>query len=203
MRSFSPEFDGTQRGIDADDFPEQGTRALFGIPGLDCVDDFAKYLASDRIRKAVVNEFLTVVGPLLDSGKTVDVISHSWGTVVAYEGLRLLENRNSTGSVLNLFTVGSALAVSYVRNSLRPKDGKKPSMVDRWINLDAKGDIVGGSLRAVGLPVNAEYLELDPVGCPLKGRFMPKHEPACAHSSYFDERNRTVNRDIFAVHMER
>lgn len=41
------------------------SRAAFGIPGLDCVDDFTKYLVSDPIRAAVIAEFTKVVQPRL------------------------------------------------------------------------------------------------------------------------------------------
>ena len=58
-------------------------RALLGIPGLDCVDDFVKYLVSNRTRRKVIGEFTAVVEPLLEKGHEVEIISHSWGTVVA------------------------------------------------------------------------------------------------------------------------
>ena len=184
--------------------PEESiSRAAFGIPGIDCVDDFSKYLASDRVRAAVIDEFVNVVRPMLAAGQTIDVISHSWGTVVAYEALRLLEGANLTGTVANFFTVGSALAVSLIRKRLRPGDGRKPRMVDLWINLDAKSDFVGGSLRAVDLAVDAEFLDLAPVGCSGFGWPVKLYTPACAHSSYFHGDNHAVNRDIFAAFMQR
>jgi hypothetical protein len=46
-------------------------RALFGIPGLDCIDDFAKYLLNRSIRDAVQNEFIDAVAPLLRAGDGV------------------------------------------------------------------------------------------------------------------------------------
>ena len=183
--------------------PESISRAAFGIPGIDCVDDFSKYLASDRIRAAVIDEFVKVVRPMLAAGQAIDVISHSWGTVVAYEALRSLEAANLPGTVANFFTVGSALAVSLIRKRLRPNDGRKPSMVKRWINLDAKSDFVGGSLRAVDLAVDAEFLDLAPVGCSGFGWPVKLYTPACAHSSYFHTDNHAVNRDIFAAFMQR
>ncbi len=80
----------------------------------------------------------------------IDIISHSWGTVVAYEGLRELEQQPTSrrGKVKNFFTVGSALSLPPVRNSLRDenKNGDRPIFVNNWFNLDAKGDLVGGML---------------------------------------------------------
>ncbi len=179
------------------------SRAAFGIPGLDCVDDFTKYLVSDPIRAAVIAEFTKVVQPRLARGETIDVISHSWGTVVAYAALRALEVSSYPGRVATFFTVGAALAISFIKNRLRPTDGRRPRLVDRWVNIDAKGDIVGGSLRAVGLAVDAEFLNLEPTGCTPFGGFLQLYQPACSHSSYFKSNNTVVNRDIFAKSIDK
>jgi hypothetical protein len=173
-------------------------RALFGIPGLDCVDDFVKYMFSDRIRDAVIDRFRRIVLPLLSGGGTVFVVSHSWGTVVAYEALREFDRLSLAGEVTDLFTVGGALSIPPVKRRLRLRDGRKPRCVRHWINLDAKGDIVGGPLDDRPFDVDHEYLNLKPVGCREVGGVYP---PACAHSSYFDKDNVAVNRDIFARHM--
>ena len=170
-------------------------RELFGIPGADCVDDFAKYLSNERIRSNVLNEFIGVVRPMLARGESIEVISHSWGAVVAFEALHQLDAEGLPGRVHTWFTVGAALAISFVADRLRPGDGRKPSVVERWINLDSRGDIVGGSLQVVGMQVDSEYLSLVPVGCRTIGPFVA---PACAHSSYFDPSNLAVSRDIFA-----
>ncbi len=174
-------------------------RAALGIPGLDCVDDFVKYLTIDFIRRAVISEFTDVIRPLLRRGDSVEVISHSWGTVVAFEAMRSLERMGLPGRVHNWFTVGSALAISFVTRRLRPDDGRKPTVVDNWINLDARGDAVGGSLQATGMQVDHEYLRLRPVGC---ADFFGLVSPACAHSSYFVPANTAVNRDIFSQWIE-
>jgi hypothetical protein len=70
--------------------------------------------------------------------------------------------------------------------------------VDAWINLDAKGDPVGGPLGS-RFPVNREYLELDPIPC--SRQFWGGYEIGCAHGSYFQVPNLKVNRDIFAGHI--
>lgn len=176
-------------------------RAAFGIPGLDCVDDFTRYLVIDATRTAVLDEFHRVVRPMLASGQCIDVIAHSWGAVVAYEALRQLEDDGLPGRIGNFFTVGAALAISFIADRLRPRDGRKPTLVDRWINLDATGDIVGGSLQAVGLSIDREYLDLAPTGCDSFGWPLRLYTPACAHASYFRIDNATVNRDIFAAGM--
>jgi hypothetical protein len=192
-----PQTAGADRAIET----ATADRALLGIPGLDCINDFVQYLEDATIRQQVQGRFFQVVSPLLRSGAQVQVISHSWGTVVAYESLCLLESVSPqpTGAVMNLFTVGSALSIGYVRNRLvaGAADGHRPRMVRNWINLDARGDIVGGPLRGLPFAVDQEFLNLDPVNC---GRFLPS--PACAHSSYFDAANLATNRDIFGRFIE-
>lgn len=173
-------------------------RAALGIPGLNCVDDFAKYLLSDSIRDQVIGRFLQVVEPLLRSGSSVIVISHSWGTVVAYEGLRLLDAANFSGRVSDFFTVGSALSIAPVRRGLRQRDGARPSCVREWINLDTRGDVVGGALQT-HFAVDSEFLELSPVGCQS---FLGVVSPSCAHGSYFSAENLAVNSGIFANRIE-
>jgi metacaspase-1 len=162
------------------------------IPGFGCVDDFSWYMFNADIRAQVIAEFTETVQRLLDNGDHIDVISHSWGTVVAYEGLRELEAVNS-GRINNFFTVGAALSIFLVKSRLREenRDGRKPANVRKWINLDAHGDPVGGQLRNNPFEVDHEYLDLDNLGCGWLS-------PSCAHSSYFDVENETVNRDIFA-----
>ncbi|MBL9084517.1 MAG: caspase family protein [Planctomycetales bacterium] len=174
--------------------PSESKRAFLGIPGLDCIDDFVKYLTRNGIRRDVQRRFLHLVLPRLEVGDEVEVISHSWGTVVAYEALRGLDQRpDLRGRVTNFFTVGSALSIRQVVRMLETDDLIKPRCVQSWINLDAHGDIVGGTLAARGFAVDEEFLQLEAVDC---SRRFPS--PACAHRSYFLAQNLAVNRDIFA-----
>ncbi len=82
------------------------------------IDDFTRYMLSESTREAILNEFLKIVVPELEAGSKVHIISHSWGTVVAYEGLRRLDNRSLAGKVSNLFTAGSALSIGAVQSNL-------------------------------------------------------------------------------------
>jgi hypothetical protein len=172
-------------------------RGLISIPFVNCIDDFSVYLIDDAIRAQVIGRFTGVVRPLLEQGADVDVISHSWGTVVAYEGLRELEDAGLTQPrVRNLFTVGAALSIGAVKSGLRPanQDGRRPAMVRRWVNLDANGDVVGGPLQGRPYAVDNDFPNIDPFGCPA---FLGIVNPVCAHSSYFVAGNDAVNRDIF------
>jgi hypothetical protein len=173
--------------------------------GAIAIDDFLVYMLDDGMRRRILERFTRVVGPLLAAGTRIDLISHSWGTVVAYEGLRELEKRGLTGRVANWFTAGSALSIAPVQGRLRqenrPANGRRapyPALVDAWINLDAKGDLVGGPLGS-RFPVTREYLELDPTSCARQ--FWGGYEIGCAHGSYFQVPNLRVNRDIFAGHI--
>lgn len=159
------------------------------------LDDFPRYLASATIRDAVIGRFVDAVEPRLAAGDAIDVVSHSWGTVVAYEGLVRLEAQGLPGRVRNFFTVGSALAWAVIRARLEDaaRDGHRPAMVDAWINLNAIGDFVGGPLA--GLSVTHEHLSEPAVGCGLLSL------PTCPHSSYFNAENLSVNRDRFARYM--
>ncbi len=178
-------------------------RGALTIPGFNCVDDFTVYLIDGSVRSQVINRFNQVVLPLLTSGAQIDIISHSWGTVVAFEALRLLDrdSRLATGSVLNWFTVGSALSIPEIKRRLIPEaiDGRRPRLVRRWVNLDAQGDIVGGPLKGVPYQVDEEFLNLPPTGC---SKFFGLINPTCAHSSYFNSANGTVNQGIFGKFIE-
>jgi hypothetical protein len=175
-------------------------RGLFDIPGFNCIDDFTRYMLDSSIRQQVMGRFTEVVGPLLAEGAEVDVISHSWGTIVAYEGLRTLEETGVTNApVANFFTVGAALAIFVVKRFLQGVgrgDGRKPSMVRQWINLNAHGDPIGGRLQGQPYQVDAEFLNLSSLDCGFL-------ELSCAHNSYFRPGNLRVNRDIFAAFINR
>jgi metacaspase-1 len=177
--------------------------ASIALPGVECVDDFTSYLVDDNVRQAVIDRFTSVVQPLLSNGSEIDIISHSWGTVVAYEGLRQLQQDGSTQpAVRNLFTVGAALSIAPVKSRLRPanQDGARPASVRRWVNLNARGDIVGGPLRGRPYQVDFDFPSLNPFGC---GDFLGLVNPKCAHGSYFQAGNLPVNRDIFGAYIER
>ncbi|MEZ4728840.1 MAG: caspase family protein [Caldilineaceae bacterium] len=166
-------------------------------------DDFITYMVNRNVRQQIIDRFTDVVRPLLAAGAEINIISHSWGTVVAYEGLRELEaESNLSGRVANFFTVGSALSMPPVRGSLRStnRDGRRPAMVARWINLDAQGDLVGGTLADI-FAVDVEKLELEPVGCTRSLGGWGWYNLQCAHASYFRAENQLVNQQIFAQYI--
>jgi metacaspase-1 len=177
------------------------TSSLISVPGLDCIDDFSIYLTNEGVRQQIIDRFIGVVRPELEMARELDVVGHSWGTVVAYEGLRQLEDEGlHQPLVRNFFTVGAALSIGPVKRRLRPanRNGQKPASVRRWVNLDAQGDLVGGPLKGRPFAVDLDFVNLAPVGC---GAFLGLVNPSCAHSSYFDAGNVDVNQSIFARHI--
>lgn len=193
------EAEGTDRSVDLGVAVPAEER---GLPGFDCIDDFSRYLVNRDLRRQVIDRFHAVVRPLLHQGVQLEIIGHSWGTVVAYEALRELDDASVTGRVRNFFTVGSALSIPTIKRNLLPnaRDGRRPRLVDRWINVDARGDVVGGLLKGQPYAVDEEFLNCDPVGC---SRFLGLINPKCAHGSYFNPQNQAVNRDIFGRFIER
>lgn len=160
------------------------------------IDDFLFYMFNSFIRNQVLGRFERVMEKHLAEGKAVQLIAHSWGSVVAYEGLRRLEPSQLPGRVANFFSVGSALSISPVVSNLfgRVDTGRKSHLNDRWINLDAQWDVVGGRIGA-SFEVDREHLNLTPVGC---DSFFGVVNPTCAHASYFHEDNDEVNKSIFS-----
>jgi hypothetical protein len=79
----------------------------------------------------------------LDPSRPLVVISHSLGTVVAYEALHLY-----SGPVTLWVTLGSPLATGgVVLNRLLPTPARTPERVKRWLNFWDRDDVVVGRPR--------------------------------------------------------
>jgi len=202
LRNRQSETPNAPRSSESSTYSESGN-----IVGSFILDDFVRYMAWEDTRNDILARFDDVVIPLLRAGKTLNIISHSWGTVVSYEGLRRLDQENLPGRVANLFVLGSALSIGTVQGNLfgRVTDGRNPNCVDNFVNIDAGGDVVGGSITPPFDDVT-EYLQRVPTGCSMF-RFRrwlgqpTARNPACAHSSYFQPKNKAVQRDILARHI--
>ena len=149
-------------------------------PG-ESIGDFARYLASRRLRLAVKECFKLRVRPLVDERVTISVVSHSWGTVVAHDALVDLASELPELRVAHLFTLGSPLWL--VRPFLDERSGRRPAGVEHWMNVHAKGDLVGSWLKPA-FKVDRDY-EVPSVGTD-------------AHGSYFAKGNEAVQRDLIA-----
>lgn len=161
--------------------------------------DFMGYLYNEATRLQVLKRFADTVQPLLLAGHTVDVIAHSEGTIVAYEGLRMIPP--GLGNVLNFFTLGTALG--YAWNPLVPESnvrdhllagnasGDRPAVVKNWWNVFASGDPFASPLEPA-YRVTEDFGPVDPTGC-------AGWKPLCCHGSYFNPSNVAVQRDILAA----
>jgi len=83
-----------------------------------------------------------------------------------------------------------------VKLRLRPanRDGRRPALVRRWVNINARGDVIGGPLQGRPYAVDNDFPNLEAFGC---RRFLGLVNPSCAHASYFQSGNVAVNRDVF------
>jgi hypothetical protein len=146
------------------------------------IGDFAKYLVSRSVRTAVKEKAKERLRPLVGGDYRISIIAHSWGTVVAYDSLLDLLAEQPTLRVANLLTLGSPLWA--VRRFLDDRSGRKPGQVASWVNVHARGDVVGSWLSS-GFRVDKEFE-------------VPAFGAAGAHSSYFEPHNEAVQRDIAA-----
>jgi hypothetical protein len=145
--------------------------------------DFAKYLVSRRLRGAVKEKVKERLRPLVGGGYRIAIIAHSWGTVVAYDSLLDLAAEVPDLRIAHLITLGSPLWL--VRRLLEERSGRKPEEVANWINIHARGDLVGSWLQP-GFAVDRDF-EVPSVG------------DGDAHGSYFAPGNSAVQHDIIAA----
>jgi hypothetical protein len=145
--------------------------------------DFTWYLVSKRLRTAVKEEAKKVLRPLAAADQRLSIIAHSWGTVVAYDALLDLEQELPSLNVANLFTLGSPLWL--VRYLLEDSSGRKPGELAFWMNVDARGDLVGSWLSPA-FEVDRDYQ-------------VPSHGSGDPHGSYFVDGNVAVQRDLVAA----
>lgn len=99
---------------------------------------------ADRIRGVVKRELHKAE----EQGASVCVVSHSMGTVIAYESLWELTHEDRRPPAIDLFlTLGSPLGMNYVQRRLLGygrggPGGSYPSGIRKWVNVSAVGDLV-------------------------------------------------------------
>jgi hypothetical protein len=111
--------------------------------------DVYRYLRSQGVRDAIEGGIRAALTP----GEETVVVSHSLGTVVAYNLLRR-EGKAEGWKVPLLVTLGSPLAVSVIKQSLRPLS--HPPVVEKWFNAYDDDDVVS----LYGL--DAKHFPVDP-----------------------------------------
>jgi metacaspase-1 len=147
----------------------------------DYIGEFIKYLMNEDIRAAVKERLKERLRPLANQGFAISIVSHSWGTVVAYESLLDLQNELPIFQLANLFTLGSPLWL--VQHLLHNHSGQKPANTNQWANIHALGDAIGSWLKP-GYQVNQDFSVLDA---------SHGHDP---HGSYFLPGNAEVQQMI-------
>ena len=97
---------------------------------------------ADRIRAIVKS----VIQRAVEESDSVCIVSHSMGTVIAYESLWELTHEEGRPATIDLFlTLGSPLGMNYVQKRLLGTgDGTRryPAGIRRWVNVSAVGDLV-------------------------------------------------------------
>lgn len=112
-------------------------------------NDVYKYLSNSAIHQKIHDGVRSALDPSIE---TV-VVSHSLGTVVAYDVLK--KEPAASGFKVPLFvTLGSPLAVKVIKKMLRPIG--HPSCVEKWFNAMDERDVV--SL----FPLDSKNFNIDP-----------------------------------------
>lgn len=143
--------------------------------------DFAKYLVSRGLRNAIKEKLKEQLRPFDSEDYNVSIIAHSWGTVVAYDALHDLATEIPGIRVRSLVTLGSPLWM--VRRLLEERSGHKPANLEQWLNIHARGDVIGSWLQPA-FKLDTEY-EVPSIG-------------KNAHASYFNRDNQAVQENLVA-----
>ena len=97
--------------------------------------------AARRIRDLLKRE----LRPMLEQQDDVLLVSHSLGTVIAYDTLWELSNRDGVKGKVDFLTLGSPMGLHYIQRRLlgmNNQSGKSyPGLIRRWMNFSAEGDV--------------------------------------------------------------
>ncbi len=113
--------------------------------------DLGAYLTSRDVGSKVRERLQKPLREALLAGDDVALVSHSMGCIVSYDVLwklsRMSEHRDVREKKISLWvTIGNPLGEPAVKGSLydadEPEDGRYPTDVRRWVNLNAKDDFV-------------------------------------------------------------
>jgi hypothetical protein len=161
--------------------PEQATRqelsdavrrflvsVVSKIPGLETkladilVHDTEQYLSKANYRCATDQRLVKILDQAHSQNRPVILVAHSMGTLVSFSVLRRYDVSGGV-PIVQFVTMGSQLGLNEVLRSL---DGshtsipvKVPISIQRWANVDAKGDLM--ALRQKGF-FDATKVEREP-----------------------------------------
>lgn len=165
----------------------QRKEKLFSIRWIrDVVFDFVLYLTKEHLQQCIKSRLWDALIEK-DNQRPLSIISHSWGTVVSYDVLYDLLKKEKGFSLDNLFTLGSPLwllrEVDSVLSLFHYGSAQNLDNIGKWLNVYAKGDIIGDSLSSFDVDADFEVPSLTGIS---------------PHSSYFVRKNKKVLKDIIA-----
>jgi hypothetical protein len=113
--------------------------------------DLSAYFRYRTVGSMVRDRLQRVLLPALDSGDEICLVTHSMGTIVAYDVLWKLSHMSEyrdyrDKAIALLLTLGSPLGEPGIRQQLydahEPADGRYPRNIRRWHNFSAADDYV-------------------------------------------------------------
>jgi hypothetical protein len=111
---------------------------LFGV-------DYARDGVTFKTKEELQNRFIDTLNVMRDKVDELVVISHSMGTMIAYDCLR---NRPDCPKIKTLFTLGSPLGISEVQNELKAEGQETvdfpTATLGEWINVYDPADPICG-----------------------------------------------------------
>lgn len=106
--------------------------------------DLHAYYTDKTIREKLRGRFENAIIDNVKKGNRIMVVSHSMGTIIAYDVLRKLGKENKDFSIEHFVTLGSPLGLSHVKYMINKENHlvRTPSIVKKWSNLADRRDPV-------------------------------------------------------------
>jgi hypothetical protein len=78
------------------------------------------------------------------AAQKIIVVSHSMGTIISYDAMRIIGNESDDVGVEHFITMGSPLGLPHVKNEIHKefKSLRSPSIIKRWTNFSDRRDPV-------------------------------------------------------------
>jgi len=104
--------------------------------------DLSRYYEDPEITRKLRDRLSTRI--LENAGNRIMVLSHSMGTIIAYDVLRELGKHDSNIAIDHFVTLGSPLGLPHVKNKILEESNlvRTPSVVRNWLNFADKRDPV-------------------------------------------------------------
>ena len=112
--------------------------------------DLSRYYEEENIRQSLRNLLREAV--LENKDKRIMLLSHSMGTIIAYDVLRLIGKQFPRLIVDHLVTLGSPLGLPHVKYKIAQESSlvRTPSIVKKWSNFADKRDPVAIDTKLAG-----------------------------------------------------